>query len=84
MHKRWHHCEKISLYQKGSLKEEIALNFTGNGYFHEIEEVNKCLANGDTESHKLPLQTSLELISTIDLVRDKIGLHYNLIWPFTH
>jgi predicted dehydrogenase len=77
MHSRWHHSEKISWYQKGELKDAIDLPYTGNGYFHEIEEVSNCLQHNKTESDKLPLQMSLDLITTLDRVREKIGLHYS-------
>ncbi len=77
MHSRWHHSEKISWFQKGALKDSYDLKLTGNGYFHEIEEVNNCLLNSKIESDKLPLQMSLDLITTLDRVREKIGLHYS-------
>jgi predicted dehydrogenase len=77
MHSRWHHAEKISWYNNGQLRETIDLPYKGNGYFHEIEEVNNCLRNNKTESDKLPLQISLDLITTLDQVRKKIGLHYS-------
>lgn len=76
MHSRWHHTEKISWYHTGGLKETIDLPYIGNGYFHEIEEVNNCIRNSKTESDKLPLQVSLDLITTLDRVREKIGLQY--------
>ncbi len=76
MHNRWHHSEKISWYQRGQLKETFDLPFIGNGYYHEIEEVHHCLHNGDLESKKLSLKVSKDLITTLDRVRDEIGLQY--------
>jgi predicted dehydrogenase len=77
MHNRWHHSEKISWYQQGELKETFELPFTGNGYYHEIEEVNSCLLENKLESEKLPLKMSIDLITTLDRVREKIGLRYS-------
>jgi len=77
LHSKFHHSEKISLFQNGTLKKEFELPQTGNGLFHEIEEVNQCLLNNKTESFKLPLDTSIDLISIIDRVRDQIGLTYD-------
>jgi predicted dehydrogenase len=75
LHRRFHHTEKITLSNDGGHKEFEA-PYIGNGYFHEIEEVNKCLIEGRTESQKLPLSASLDLISLIDKVKEEIGLKY--------
>jgi predicted dehydrogenase len=77
LHSRFHHSEKISLYQNGALKEEFNLPYKGNGYLHEIEEVNRCLKNKELESDKLPQSVSLNLIRLIDQIKDKIGLSYD-------
>lgn len=76
LHRRFHQSEKISLYQQGTLSEEFELPFRGNGYIHEIEEVNRCLLSGLTESPKHTLITSLKLIEIIDRVKEEIGLQY--------
>lgn len=76
LHSRFHYSEKVSLFQDGELKQEFNLKYTGNGYFHEIEEVNNCLLNNELESEKLPLNLSLNLISIMDKVKQKIGLTY--------
>lgn len=75
LHSRFHHSEKITISQNGTQKI-LNLKYRGNGYIHEIEEVNKCLLNDDLESAKLPLATSIDLISLIDNVKEKIGLKY--------
>ena len=74
LHKSFHHAQKITFSTENEEIEEIP--YRGNGYFHEIEEVNQCLFNQQKESTKLPLKTSLELISLLDKVRDQIGLKY--------
>ena len=76
LHSRFHYSEKVSLFQDEELKQEFNLKYTGNGYFHEIEEVNNCLLNNELESEKLPLNLSLNLISIMDKVKQKIGLTY--------
>lgn len=75
LHSRFHHSERISLTLDGE-NQVLDLPYKGNGYYHEIEEVNHCLLNQRTESEKLPLQTSLDLIRTIDRVKNEIGLSY--------
>jgi predicted dehydrogenase len=78
MHSRFHHSEKISLYKSGELAQNFDLKYKGNGYFHEIEEVNRCLANSYSESDKLPLNVSLDMIQLIDQVKDRIGLRFSV------
>lgn len=77
LHSRFHHSEKISLSQNKELKEVVDLKYTGNGYLHEIEEVNNCIANNRPESAKLSHAMSLNLISLLDRVRKEIGLRYD-------
>jgi predicted dehydrogenase len=75
LHSRFHHSERITLTLNGE-EQVLDLPYRGNGYYHEIEEVNHCILNQKTESEKLPLQTSLDLICTIDRVKKEIGLSY--------
>ncbi len=76
LHTRFHHTEKISLYQNGELTQVFDMKHKGEGYIYEIEEVNTCLRNNELESTKLPHSVSLNLITLIDRVKDKIGLSY--------
>lgn len=78
MHGRFHHTRKISLYRQGAPDKTIDIDYRGNGYVHEIEEVHRCLHNHWPESPLLPLQTSQDLISILDDVREAIGLRYGL------
>ena len=75
LHNRFHHTEQLTITQ-GGVKKVLDINYKGNGYFHEIEEVNNCLFNQQTESFKLPLQLSLDLMSVIERVKKEIGLQY--------
>lgn len=77
LHNRFHHTQKISWYQGKEVKEVFEIPYKGNGYLHEIEEVNKCVMNKSTESQKLPHRISLDLASVMDRVREEIGLHYD-------
>ena len=75
LHSRFHHTEKITISRNGE-KEILNMKYRGFGYIHEIEEVNKCLIDQALESPKLPLKTSLDLISLVDRVKKEIGLEY--------
>jgi len=75
LHSRFHHSEKITIYKDGEITS-LDINYKGNGYLHEIEEVNRCVLNHETESPKLPLQTSIDLMAIIDQVKEQINLKY--------
>lgn len=77
LHSPFYHAEKITISQYG-IEEHIDIKHRGNGYIHEIEEVNNCFLNHETQSTKLPLQISLDLITIIDRVKEKIGLDYSM------
>lgn len=77
LHTRFHHAQKITLIREGE-KTILDVPYIGNGYYHEIEEVNRCLQEGLTESPKLPLALSADLIALLDRVRAQIGLHYEV------
>jgi predicted dehydrogenase len=76
IHRRFHQPEKISVHQGECSVKELTIPYTGNGYLHEIIEVNKCILKGDKESSKHPLRMSMDLISVLDRVKAEIGLEY--------
>ncbi|MEM6719752.1 MAG: Gfo/Idh/MocA family oxidoreductase [Bacteroidota bacterium] len=75
LHRSFHHANTVTLYKN---KEETVfeLPHTGNGYVYEIEAVNRNILQGDNENSKLPLAFSEQLMTIIDRVKAKIGLHY--------
>lgn len=77
MNNPFHHTRTISYYKDQNLIENFNLDYTGNGYCHEIVEVMSCLHEGKTESEKMPLSFSLQLIELLDSVREKISLNYD-------
>lgn len=76
LHTRFHHPERITIKKNDGSTEVIDIPYIGNGYFHEIAEVVQCLQNGLIQSEKMPHTMSLDLITTLDRVREEIGLHY--------
>ena len=77
MHSPFHHSKKITLSRSGVPDEVYDIEYTGNGYFHEIVEVTNCLNNAKTESSRLPHALSLDLIGIMDQVKQIIGLQYD-------
>lgn len=73
---RFHHCEHIAIFRHGEAEKSLQIPYIGNGYFHEIEEVNHCLFAGAKESDKMPHQMSLNLIKLMDKIRKQTDLHY--------
>ena len=64
-------------YQRGQGPEEvIAAPFQGNGYNYEAAEVMACLGSGKLESDVMPLDESLQIMLTLDKVRQQVGLRY--------
>ncbi len=76
LHRRFHHPKELTVSFYDKREEHIALPSEGYGYYHEIVEVNRCLLEGKTESDKLPLKFSLELIKVLDRVRQEAGIFY--------
>jgi hypothetical protein len=76
LHPRFHEADSLSMRIHDGEDLHFATPRTGNGYFHEILEVNECLRNGKTESDKLPLDYSILLMETLDWIRREIGLKY--------
>jgi predicted dehydrogenase len=72
---RFHHSQQLQLV-KGDEITEFDIPYTGLGYYHEIEEVHRCLQNGLQESVLLPHSQSLALSRTLDKVKEAIGLHH--------
>ena len=48
----------------------------GNGYNYEIEEANRCLRAGITESLTMPWADTIAVMEIMDTLRDKWGMHY--------
>jgi len=76
LHRRFHHTEKIT-HTHNDEDTILDIKYKGNGYIHEIEEVNSCFFNRNIESSKLPLQMTLDLSVVMDTIKDKIGLKYD-------
>lgn len=75
LHERFHESDKLTITSDG---EEILKDFKHQhrGYHFEIEHVHDCLEQKLIESPIMTHQFSLELISTLDSIRELIGLKY--------
>jgi predicted dehydrogenase len=48
----------------------------GIGLRHQAEEVARCLSQGLRESTRMPLSETMAVMTTLDRIRDRIGLSY--------
>ncbi|GII21389.1 Gfo/Idh/MocA family protein [Planosporangium mesophilum] len=66
----------FTLVRGEAAPEYIPVPFDGLGYHFEAAEVQRCLREGLTESPVVPLAETLAVMSTLDAVRDRIGVEY--------
>jgi predicted dehydrogenase len=64
------------LHRVGAEPEEISFDFPGRGYQFEAAEVQRCLAEGLSESPLVPHATTLDVMTIMDTIRAEIGVVY--------
>lgn len=57
-------------------KETFEFPFDFNGLEYEIKDVHRSIEKGLTHNQIMPLEASSDVISTLDEIRDQIGLKY--------
>ncbi|MDV4150907.1 Gfo/Idh/MocA family oxidoreductase [Clostridium sp. AL.422] len=67
---------KEAYLYNGDVSEEFIDKYEEAGYKYEIEEVNKCIINGDLESSVASHSFTIGLAKIMDEVRSQIGLVY--------
>jgi len=67
-------CLTVAL--NGEEKREYSLLPDGMGYQFEASEVMKCLENGKYESKIVPLSFSINLMKTLDRIREAAGIAF--------
>lgn len=77
IHERFHHPSQITLNRYHSGAEEFHFPYTGNGYQYEIAEIEKCLAQGQLQSHFMSWQDTLNAMSLMDTLRSQ----WQIIYP---
>lgn len=79
LHPRWHHTQKLTISKYDGRQEsfrDLEIPYLGRGYLYEAAHVMQCLENELLESETVPLEFSLDLMETLDSIREKIGLEY--------
>jgi len=68
---RMFHCPTSVTVSEGSNTQKLPIDFSGNGYNYEADEVMRCLDLGLTESPIWSLTSSIELMKLLDEIRLK-------------
>ena len=71
----WWHADHL-LVHRGGGEERIDAPIEGNGYHYQAAEVMSCLADGRTESDRMPLDETVGVMRTLDRIREQWGLRY--------
>jgi predicted dehydrogenase len=70
------HCPNSLTVSSAAGVEHIDAGYEGNGLRFEIDEVQRCLQEGRTESTVVPLRESIALATTLDAIRAELGVVY--------
>lgn len=76
LNSRFHRAPSITVDTDAEGARTFDTPYLGNGYVHEIIEVQRCLREGLLESPRMPLDESVALMGVLDDIRQQIGLRY--------
>jgi predicted dehydrogenase len=72
----WGRTSAVELITNDGVVRSTTLPQEGHGLRHQAAEVGRRLRAGETESPVVPLDETLAVMRTLDLVRERIGLTY--------
>ncbi|MBJ7538324.1 Gfo/Idh/MocA family protein [Marinomonas transparens] len=72
----WFQARSCRIVGENETERAVEFDFPGAGYQFEVDEVNRCIEEGLVQSPNYSWQDSLELIATLDEIRQDIGLSY--------
>lgn len=70
----FHHPSRVVVRRNGEDAVEVDLPPTGRGYTHQVEEVQRCLAEGLTESPVMPLSDTLDVVWVLEECLGQLGI----------
>ncbi len=76
IHPPFHCPDTLTLYSGNREPETVTVPYSGNGYVHEVIEVNSCLRSGRLESPLMPLDETIRLMRQMDTLRAAWGVVY--------
>jgi predicted dehydrogenase len=72
----WGRTSPVELITNDGRSVTTALPHEGHGLRHQAGELGRLLREGLTQSPVIPLEETLAIMRTLDLVRERIGLRY--------
>ena len=72
----FYHPSKMILNLEGKRKKTIKMPFKSTGYNYEAKEVMNCLIDGKLESEIMPLDETLGIMKTMDILRSQWHFKY--------
>ena len=76
IHPPWWRPQTLTLSINGKADEVMQIPFDGNGYNYQAAEVARCLREGRIESDTMPLDETLSIMKTMDVIRAQWNLKY--------
>lgn len=73
---RLHRPARIVVHRGGDTEVIEEQPIPGNGYLLEVEEVERCLREGRTESEQITLDDTIGVLEVLDEVRRQLGVRY--------
>lgn len=68
--------DQVTLHVDGQEPETVTIPYSGNGYPHEVAEVNSCIRAGKTESDLLTQAETQRMMELMDTLRQEWGIVY--------
>lgn len=72
----WYQSKTVTLVKRDGAEHSVEFDVPGVGYQFEIEEVNRCIIEGVLQSPNHSWQDTINLLSTMDEIRQDIGVYY--------
>ena len=72
----WWHPSQMTVSVAGQAPQTLSFEFEGLGYQFEAAAVGDCIRAGKLESDIMPLDETLEIMQTMDRIREIWGLRY--------
>ena len=76
LHRPWWQPTAMTMVRDGVNDETMEFPLIGNGYQYEAAEVMRRLRAGKQESDLMPLDETLSIMRTLDVIRGQWGLRY--------
>jgi predicted dehydrogenase len=77
----FHRTPSLTVHRPDADPMVVTQPFTGRGYVHQLEEVQRCLAEGLTESPVMPLHDTVAVMDVLDQALDLLAaVHVDEGW----